>query len=219
MLRLLTGQVNKSRGVSGGSRALLLQNSFASTAPTLSLLQKKPPENRAAFPCRIDYKFRQRKLSPTPESPASGRAFPAYWDLHFGPVIPAPVIGTCRGLPGALVTIFSVAPSDISAEGLKATPIVQLCPFFGPRVPAQYKWKVKSLGFPVMLTNEIGPICTFVVPLSIRVTVCFAVFLIGHSSTLPKGILDGDAVTWAATTSNGPKAVVPNGVPSPVGPS
>jgi hypothetical protein len=45
----------------------------------------------------------------------------------FGPLTPLPVIGTCTGLPGALVTIFSIADSANSSEGLYSTLIWYLC--------------------------------------------------------------------------------------------
>ena len=40
--------------------------------------------------------------------------------------IPVPVRGTCTGLPGALVTMFSVAVSVAGSEGLNFTAMVQL---------------------------------------------------------------------------------------------
>src|ERR1035438_1939427 len=83
--------------------------------------------------------------------------------------IPAPTMGTCMGLPGELVTIFIVADSCASSEGLNFTATVQLFP--GPRFPLlQYSMTLKSAGFPETSTNEMGPMCTCVEPLLCRIT-------------------------------------------------
>ena len=114
-------------------------------------------------------------------------------------------IGTSTGLPGALVTMFSVAASAPTASGVKMTAIVQLFP--APRLAGQKTWSLNWDTSPVMAVNVMGPISTGSTPWFSRVNTCFARW---PNPTLPKLRLVGDTLTPAvATLKTTPHPVFP----------
>lgn len=106
--------------------------------------------------------------------------------------IPAPVIGTSSGLPGALLAMFSVAASDPTASGVKWTAIVQLLPGrrWGVQTWPMLNWDAS----PWVTVNEMGPMFSIVKPVLVRVTTCFLGRL---TTTFPKLTLLGEAINVA----------------------
>ena len=92
-------------------------------------------------------------------------------EITVGATIPAAVIGTSMGLPGALVTMLSVAASAAAASGVKMTAVMQLLP--ASSFPGHTCSRENCDASPRLTVNVMGPICTGVVPVFVRVTIFF----------------------------------------------